>query len=76
MEATMTSPVSAATTAPNQHQQPGDPAFDKALADAQPGDKPFSPSADQLAQMAIGVMSPIVMTHVQETMGQALGGED
>ena len=73
----MTSPVTATTAAtPTQHQQQTDPAFEKALADAQPGDKPFSPGADQLAQMGIGVMSPIIMTHVQETIGQALGGED
>lgn len=70
----MTTPVESATNAPTQ-QQTTDPKFDRALADAGEG-KEFTPSPDQLAQMGVAVMSPILMSRVQEIIGEALSGEE
>jgi hypothetical protein len=67
----MTTVPQANANQPTEKDQGNDPKFDEALANAQAQ----VPSADQLAQMGVGVMAPLIMSHVQETIGEALGDE-
>lgn len=73
----MATPVNAVTAAaPEKTEQPTDPKFEKALANAQEADPPFEIPVDQLAQMGAAVLAPLFMSRMQDIIGEAMGGED